>query len=130
MASNTRNPARSEETNGVDPASAVTLLGKDKSYLWHDPAPLAPDVTPGSLYMHELLDRTHAVLELLEQVIWQHPAIGYDEDWKHLAFTAQCALAELYQRVSAVRFADSAADAAYGRAGGTGRAKRRTKPEE
>ena len=86
-------------------AAAVTLLGEDKSYLWHDPAPLPPEVTPGSLYMHELLDRTHIVHEMLDQVIWQHPAISYDEDWKHLAFTAQCALFELYQRVSAVRFA-------------------------
>lgn len=89
------------------PASAVTLLGEDKSYLRHDPALLTPEVTPGSLYMHELPDRTHIVLDMVEQVIWQHPAIGYDEDWKHLAFTAQCALSELYQRVGAVRFAEA-----------------------
>ena len=85
-------------------------MGEDMSYLWHDPAPLSPDVKPGSLYMHELLDRTHVVNEMMERIIWQHPAIAYDKDWMHLAFTAQCAMSELYQRVSAVRFADNASD--------------------
>lgn len=98
-----------EKSRNSDTVPEVKLFGKDMSYHWTDPPPLPPDVTPGSLYVHELLDRTAVLSHMLETVIWDHPAIAYDREWTYLAFTAKCALSELYQKVGAVHFADDPA---------------------
>lgn len=65
---------------------------------------------PGTFGGHELLDRTHLVLNLIDEHILDHPACLRDPAWYALANRAFDALFKLYQQVGAVHLEDSPAD--------------------
>jgi len=65
---------------------------------------------PGTFGGHELLDRTHLVLNLIDEHILDHPACVRDPAWYALANRAFEALFELYQKVGAAHLEDSPAD--------------------
>ena len=61
------------------PVMELTL--QDIADLFSRPGRRSPKIVPGDFYMHELLDRTHMLNVMLEQSIWNHPALAYDKDW-------------------------------------------------
>ena len=62
---------------------------------------------PGSFGCHELLDRTHLLVEMVERQVASHAACVQNPEWFALANQAMTALNELYQAVGAEHLAVS-----------------------
>ncbi|MEX0700960.1 MAG: hypothetical protein WD069_02580 [Planctomycetales bacterium] len=64
---------------------------------------------PGTYGCHELFDRTHVVVNLLDISILNHPACIRDPQWYELASRALQLLDELYQSVGSQHLTDDEA---------------------
>ena len=61
----------------------------------------------GEFYWHEALDRTSIAHDFVDDCVCEHEAVQSRPELQALAQKAVDALAELYQKIGAIRFAET-----------------------
>ncbi len=62
-------------------------------------------------HYHELLDRTHTICLMIDQLLLDHPALEHDPEWAGMASIAYEEIMNLYQEVGKVHLSEDSKDA-------------------